>query len=633
MQSVKPLRLKRETYRPASESDSLKIAHVWVDSGVSHLDGVYSYLIPKQLVGQVVIGSRVKVSFNTRICEALVVDLEESETPQKNLKVIESLLGNIPLCNEKLITFFSKMANYWGSDPYSIINTAIPPRVASVESKIESALDSTKSPQFNVLKKRTQTFVMHKAHSTAYVELAEMALESLSQGSTILILPDVKDVDRISEVLSHYKLSIPIFRLDSSLPRRERYHNYLAISVSPHSLTIGTRSALFAPASNVRSIMIGFEKSEQYYEQRHPFWNVRESAFIRADIENSNLIFTGYVPSTDLGYRIENREVLFRGNKNNVKVTAFPQLQGELLPDRIITKIRKSLDEGTVLFLAPRKGYANALLCSQCKNIALCHCGARLKITKMNATPICTICSASNRDWGCKWCSHKNIYASARGVDRFHEEIGRAFPNRIIQISSAPNILEELSPKTNIVIATIGSVPGKISDCSAVVILEGQRFLSGTSVSYEELVVDAFFAAASRVRKNGNIFIVLDPYHPVVASITRWNPSLLVKKFLRENEDASLPPFTEAAVLHVDSHEAGALQSGLSRSISDERLPLHSRVFAIGGDENGKSRLLLTTPRRNRQILVDFLKELARKRAIAKKSPISFELNPFTLDS
>jgi len=302
-----------------------------------------------------------------------------------------------------------------------------------------------------------------------------------------------------------------------------------------------------------------------------------------------------------------------------------------LLPDRIIPAIRKAFNQGAVLFLVPRKGYANALLCAKCRNIALCKCGGRLLVAGQNADPMCSVCNTAVKNWQCSWCAGTTRYISARGIDRFHEEIGRAFPNIPIQLSSAPNILEEVAEKTKIVIATTGSIPGSFKEYSAVVLLEGQRFLAASSSRFEELVYESFFEAAAHVSKKGNVFVVLDAFHPLVAAITKWNPGTLVRKILRENEEAFLPPYSSIAVLTVQKHEAILLKNGLAKSIKDGRLPMNSQIFLSEDAESDDAKILLSVPVENRDILAAFLLELSRKRAVSKKSFVNIALDPFTL--
>jgi primosomal protein N' len=179
MQSVKPLRLKRETYRSASKADSHLVVNVWVDSGLSHLDGVYSYRCPNELIEKVSIGSRLKVPFNSRSCEALVVEIIENSEAIDHYKVIESVLGNVPVANTAMIEFYRAMAKYWASDPYSLIKFGIPSRVASVE-RVTGAEPLKYSKNINVSKKTSQNyFMMHSPHKSAYLEIVELALERM----------------------------------------------------------------------------------------------------------------------------------------------------------------------------------------------------------------------------------------------------------------------------------------------------------------------------------------------------------------------------------------------------------------------------------------------------------------------
>ena len=266
MQSVKPLRLKRQAYRSATTADSRTVVNVWVDSGLSHLDGIYSYRCPNELLGKISIGSRLKVPFNSRSCEALVVEILETNEVTEHFKIIESALGDIPVANSAVIQFYRLMAQHWASDPYSLIKFGIPSRVASVEKNIEPShfepdertVPSKRSPQ--------SYYMMHTPHKSAYLEIIELAIERMKNGSTLLLLPDTKDIDRVLQNLEGKSADFEVIRLDSSLPRAQRYENYLKISIKSNVLVIGNRSALFAPIQNLTSIIVAFEKSEQYFE-------------------------------------------------------------------------------------------------------------------------------------------------------------------------------------------------------------------------------------------------------------------------------------------------------------------------------------------------------------------------------
>jgi primosomal protein N' (replication factor Y) len=145
------------------------------------------------------------------------------------------------------------------------------------------------------------------------------------------------------------------------------------------------------------------------------------------------------------------------------------------------------------------------------------------------------------------------------------------------------------------------------------------------------MVYESFFDSASRVKESGSVLLVLDPSHPVIASITRWNPSVLVKKILRENSDALLPPYASSVLLKVPTDEAVMLRNGLLKSINDGRLPSSSKVYLTENDSKNESRLFINVPRENRDDLAKFIHELTRKRAISKKRFISAALDPYAL--
>ena len=55
------------------------IARVVVDSPLPHLDRLFDYDIPAELLDDVVVGCRVKVRFAGRLVDAFVLDLVEKE--------------------------------------------------------------------------------------------------------------------------------------------------------------------------------------------------------------------------------------------------------------------------------------------------------------------------------------------------------------------------------------------------------------------------------------------------------------------------------------------------------------------------------------------------------------------------
>jgi hypothetical protein len=77
--------------------------------------------------------------------------------------------------------------------------------------------------------------------------------------------------------------------------------------------------------------------------------------------------------------------------------------------------------------------------------------------------------------------------------------------------------------------------------------------------------------------------------------------------------------------------EGTALRNGILKSIKDGRLPQASKVYLTETNSSNEARILVNVPRENRNLLVDFISVLSRKRAVSKKSSMSIAIDPYAL--
>lgn len=639
MATVKPLRLTREKYQLQGPAATLNpIARVWVDSGVAHLDGTYDYLIPESMSELVSVGVRVSVPFSTRTAEAIVLERVSASQSSATLKKITKVLSPYSVASEGSLKLLARASRHWPSHPFDIIRSAIPPRVATSETLFEKikAEELVSGPAKRALHRSLKkdgvlAFYSHTPKREALDEISHLALSRLEHGNVLVLVPDEADLDRLEELLLKEIDPRMLAKLGSSLSRADRYLNFLRARFGTAPLVIGTRSAVFAPVSELSTVIVAHESSEQYFEPRTPGWNVKDVALLRREIEGASVIFTGYSPSTEVSALIDAKKAKFLSTSTRIQVSAFAQVSGELLPDRIISPIRKSLESGSVLFLVPRKGYGNALLCGKCRNAAMCECGGRIAVHSAQGDPQCSVCAKKYPQWRCTWCQGNTRYLAARGIDRAAEEIGRAFPKKKVLISSG-TLIHKTAPKSaQIVVATPGAVPRRSGGYAAVVLLEGTRFFAGTDLRSQERATEFFFDCAAHVSEGGQVLLSIDPVHPIVAALTRWNPAILAQKYLRERREISFPPFTCSVVIDLDSKEASGIKSGLQRSIDDQRLPMGTRILGPSDVASGKSRLVILSPLVHRESLVSFMLEFTKRRAIAKKPALTIRFDPYSL--
>ena len=603
----------------------LPVARVRVDTGVFHLDQLYDYSVPEKLSELIVPGVRVQLPFGNRETEGIVIDRVVNPEKAGTLKAITKVLSPHPVATSATFELIDRAAEFYCCNPWDLLRSAIPPRVASVDKEL-LVVDQEST---NSKTKKSSAYQSFTPFLPPHEQIAEIVAEFNRSGSVLIVAPDEKDVDAIIKSLAAKFDNV--LKLSSASTREERYRNFLLSMRLEFSVVVGTRSAIFTPVRNLVAIIIYKESSPDHYEIRSPGWNSSTIAHMRSEREGVSLVLTGYAPSVRVANEIDARTIKFNNQRTQVNVQAFTPSDGTLLPGRIFSEVKKALKNGPVLFVAPRKGYGNALLCAHCRNVALCKCGGRLSVASKGLAPTCVHCGTSFPTWRCSYCDRDKQYLAGRGIDRAAEEISRAFPGYPVVISAGDVIKENVDAKPALVLATPGAQPYVQGGYSAVVVLDAIRFFSHTDVNGQERARELLFETASMVSNTGQVLLVLDDSHPIVAAIARWNIAPLLKRELAERVELMLPPSVMSAVLVTEQSSAPAIVSGLKKALEDARLPSSTRIFGPTILAKGQAKIVVHVSHEQSSDLAKILHELQRKRSIAKKDLLTLRIDPYSL--
>lgn len=627
MATPRLFRLKAEVI-PRPEKQAAKhfpVARIWVDTGVFHLDQPYDYLIPEDLTEVVATGIRVQVPFGTREVEGIVIERKETAEKSGRLRQISKVLSTHPIASPKSLALIAAVAQRWSTNPYDVFRLAIPPRIASVDKSFKSTEQQTVGDETS---SKEQIFYAFKPYENPASQICTLVTRAAKKGAVLIIAPDERDVDHIAHYLE--ALGTSFLRLDSSLSRANRYENYLRAFNTPDCIVLGARSAIFAPISNLQTVIVYKEGSHEHFERRSPGCNVRDIALLRSDLESIEVIFSGYAPSMELSVLIDTGKLQFENHNVKLKAQAFSSEDGTLLPGRIFSDIRKALKTGPVLFMVPRKGYGNALLCGHCKNLAHCSCGGRLSIGYKNAPPTCTLCAKVFPDWTCSWCDRKKPYIAGRGIERAAEEISRAFNGYPLILSYGDVIKSNVANKPALVLATPGAAPLIDGGYSAVVILEGLSFFSHPDIRAQERARELFFETAAMIEPKGAVLLSIPDDHPITSSLIRWNPGAMIRRELAERAEVALPPFVHSIVINCANSEATNIVSGFKRAVSESRLPSSVKVFGPTLSLKEGSRIVIYVDTEESEQVRQFAHELQRRRSIAKKPLLTLRVDPYS---
>ena len=621
MAVARPLKLKAEVFpRRHIPSEITGIARVWVDSGIYHLDTVFDYAIPESLDSVVEIGVRIIVPFGNRECEAIVLERRDVIGNQAGLKQIIKAVSAFPVATTESLRLIAEVSKRWAAHPYDVLRSAIPPRSAAVD---KEAIEIAKEP--NLPKKLARKYLQFPPGKDVYRLIAEYLAARSSAGSVLVLLPDSRSIERLREFVSHATV------LDSQLDKADRYRNYLKTIRDRELVVLGTRSSVFAPLPDLSEIILVDDGSESYYEQRSPGWNARDVAVLRSQLNMISLTMMGFSPSAEVARMIENGWIKYQPVKASLVVRSFQATSGELLPSGIFSPIRSALKKGPVLFISPRKGYSQSLLCTQCRNVSICECGGRYLQRGAGRAIECSLCQKRQIDWRCAWCQSQKFFLMGRGSERFAQEIGRAFPGFTVTESSGEKILDNFLSDEGVVIATPGAIPKSSKGFSAVIILECERLFSQSDVRSQERARGILFSSAGSLAIGAELLLVISHSHPVISALSAWKPSLITSRELRDREEVGFPPFTRSLSLEIESGEAPALLRGLKSAQSSGRLPSSTRVLGPSQTASGKSRLLLLVPIEEGDELISLIHEFQRKRSISKKTLASLRIDPYSL--
>ncbi|CAN2200839.1 PriA Primosomal protein N' (replication factor Y) - superfamily II helicase [Candidatus Nanopelagicaceae bacterium] len=624
VKAVAKLKLKREVIQlsPVEPSGPFTVAAVWVDASVYHLDTPFSYVIPGNLSAEIHIGSLVSLPFHGREITGVVIQMHSPDS-YSGLKSISKVIGKIPLLTAPLIEIIKSAAERYAAHPFDLIRSAIPDRMATIEKDFlytEPTVDS-------IQRQIQQQYLQLPPSESRAMLIAKKVLSLKGAGGVLVILPDTQEVKNLYAALRAQSINPAV--LDSQLSKSEYFKNFLEVRLGQRTVVIGTRSAIFAPVANLRSIIIYNEGSENLYEKRSPGWNARDIALIRREQEVLDLYFVGYSPSSEVSRFIDEEWVEFRRSRAKMKVLTYQPTHGELLPSRALTVIKKALHSGPVLAIVPSKGYAQAIRCAKCRTISRCECGGAHIKSAHNAPITCNHCAKISPQWQCVWCNHLVPSLQSRGIERHSHELGLLLPGIAIHLSSADHRIDEIV-SSGLIISTPGMAPASLDGYSAVVILEGNKFLDQPDMRAGERVREMYFAHAALASSGSPIILVQDEGHAIATALSTWNPVIAIHRDLEERKSLSLPPYVRIAHLTMESSDITRLKNALISSRDEGRLPESTKILGPIPSAN-KASLILSVDTSEGESLITTVHEFMRRRSASKKDLPSLRIDPYSL--
>ena len=275
-----------------------------------------------------------------------------------------------------------------------------------------------------------------------YIELLK---EVLAAGKTAIVLVPEISLTPQTAARFHQHFGDNIQILHSAMNNQEKYNAWQKLRSGKARIALGARSTIFAPLENVGAIIVDEEHDTAYKQDRTPRYNGRDTAVMRAKLENAVCVLGSATPSFESYYNAETGKYSLLHLAERVDGATMPSVK--LIPMRENRKISFSLSEvlfeqikirlernEQIILLQNRRGFSGSLLCLDCGHIPVCrHCNIPMVYHAASHHLRCHYCGHTLvYKEKCLQCTSENILYKSSGTERIEEELRNLFPEEKI---------------------------------------------------------------------------------------------------------------------------------------------------------------------------------------------------------
>jgi primosomal protein N' (replication factor Y) len=592
------------------------VAQVIVDARVGSSSGLFDYLIPAELAGQVQAGQRVRVPFGKRSVMGFVYAVQ-SASEVAEPKKIEAVIDAEPILPPHIIRLAGFVAEHYVTPLDEVIRAIVPPRVRAVLRRAPRGprrrsriLKSTEGgskvappdlePAQAAAAERiaialgrheSEVFLLHgvtgSGKTEVYLNLLEMVLEQGGQG--LALIPEIA---LTPQTVGRFAARFPgrLAVLHSGLTEAERAAEWWRVRRGEADIVIGPRGAVFAPLPRLRLIVIDEEEASAFKQERMPRYHAPTVARRLAQETKAVLVLGSATPSV-----VEYHRAL----SGQDRLLELPhRVMGRPLPPVTIVDLRKEIHESrfsplsrplqnaiesalaqrsqTILFLN-RRGLATFVICRDCGQVRECpHCSVALVYHGSLNRLQCHYCGHQEAvPQRCPNCKSRYIKNFGVGTERIEQEVARLFPSaRVLRLDrdvarardAADLIFEKmLRHEADILVGTQLVAKGlDLPEVTVVGVVNADTSLHFPDYRAAERTFSLLTQVAGRAGrgpKAAQVFIqTYTPEHPAVRHALYHDYRGFYKEELEVRRLYKFPPFTELIVATFSHRDEGKAQ-------------------------------------------------------------------------
>jgi primosomal protein N' (replication factor Y) len=266
----------------------------------------------------------------------------------------------------------------------------------------------------------------------------------LDQGrSSILLVPEIGLTPAVAADL-HQVFGDEVAILHSGLSNAERAEQWHRIRRGEARVVAGTRSAVFAPVTDLALIIVDEEQDSSYKQEETPRYHARDVAVMRAKMAGAVVVLGSATPSLESYYNAKKNKYALVELPDRVERRTLPEVeivdmrqefqetgQEQVISRKLAEEIRERLEKKEqIMVLLNRRGYSPVVLCRACGKTLQCkNCAVSMTHHKRERKMECHYCGhVEHIPEKCAQCGSEYVYFVGTGSEKLEELLHGMFP-------------------------------------------------------------------------------------------------------------------------------------------------------------------------------------------------------------
>jgi len=261
--------------------------------------------------------------------------------------------------------------------------------------------------------------------------------------SAILLVPEIGLTPAVAADV-HNVFGNEVAILHSGLSDKERAEHWHRIRRGEARAVVGTRSAVFAPVSNLALIIVDEEQDSSYKQEETPRYHARNVAVMRAKFSDAAAVLGSATPSLESYYNAKKHRYALLEMPDRVEKRPLPEVelvdmrqefqetgQEQVVSRKLIEEIRLRLErKEQAMVLLNRRGYSPVALCRACGTKLECrNCAIAMTHHKQSRRMACHYCGfMAPVPKVCAECGSEYVYFLGTGSEKLEELLHGYFP-------------------------------------------------------------------------------------------------------------------------------------------------------------------------------------------------------------